>query len=373
MPVEGPSQSQSQSGFSQLTMRQRREIIVGLLYYPALTLQIFLRWKTGFRHLKPGRIIGMTLLMLLVAYVAGHAPATFNPFRSAPAVVAPAASAPPAPPPSTIPDGLDAPLPRNWQRMDAISKYQWVHKHQLTPQQLEQRHAREAAEAARHQVVPSLPVNVSQGGGVSIALVLFALAFLAWGLVQRRLRWWDLCRGVRWHTYSRGVSYLVPLLGRVMKESNIVRFIDPLLCFAAGLFFYPFSHALGGWVMFSSMALYIVEQAVYDRELDWSLTQLDIIMMSDVLGEGVRHFSGRTEAALEAPPPMEDTAGIPTGLAPDIEAQIEARRAQQKARQYTAPSPELLDAMRERQAQQAEAPAPPVMAGDVVADDETVL
>src|SRR5579884_2177020 len=264
MPIEGPSQS----GFSQMTMRQKREFIVGLLYYPALSLQIFIRKHSGFRHLKPGRIIGVTLLMWLIALIAGHVPATLNPFRSAPALLAPATSVPQAPPPSTIPDGLDAPLPANWARMDAISRYQWVHRHQLSPQQLEERHAREAAQAQRQQQA-AIPSPAPQRGGISKGLALFALAFLVWGLVQRRLRWRDLCRGVRWHTYSRGVSYLMPvmdrgrsflapLLGPLMKEPNVMRFIDPLLGFAAGAFVYHFSHALGGWLIFSAIALYIV-------------------------------------------------------------------------------------------------------------------
>jgi hypothetical protein len=77
--------------------------------------------------------------------------------------------------------------------------------------------------------------------------------------------------------------------------------------------------------MLSALALYIFEQALYEKRLERDLDTLDGLITSEVQNETVKHFEG--EQPGEKQFRLEETAGIPTGLAPDIHRQIELRKA----------------------------------------------
>jgi hypothetical protein len=160
----------------------------------------------------------------------------------------------------------------------------------------------------------------------------FPWLLLAAGFGQRYFRWRDLCNGVRWHTYSPGVSYfeLLPLPAFLRAHRRIYRFLDPAACFIFSMFFgVMFSRPLARWIAFSSFALFIFEQTLFDKQLDRDLDILDGLVAAEVQTETVEHFAGPQPE--ERQRTLEDTAGIPTGVAFDIHRQIELRRAKERA------------------------------------------
>ena len=161
--------------------------------------------------------------------------------------------------------------------------------------------------------------------------VIYALAMLGLGLYQRYLRWGDLAKGVRWHTYSPGLSYLemLPIPPFFLVKRRLYRFVDPLACAIAGLLLALLSRALGAWVLFSALALYIYEQALYERMLEQDLDILDGLVAAEIQGEVAKHYDG--PQADQKQMQLEETAGIPTGVAPDIHRQVELRKAKRKA------------------------------------------
>lgn len=161
--------------------------------------------------------------------------------------------------------------------------------------------------------------------------VIYALTMLGLGLYQRYLRWGDLAKGERWHTYSPGVSYLemLPIPPFFLIKRRVYRFLDPLACALIGLLLALLSHALGAWVLFSSLALYIYEQALYERMLEQDLDILDGLVAAEVQSEVAQHYEGPQSD--EKQMQLEQTAGIPTGVAPDIHRQVELRKAKRAA------------------------------------------
>jgi hypothetical protein len=161
----------------------------------------------------------------------------------------------------------------------------------------------------------------------------FPWVMLIAAFFQRYLRWRDLCNGKRWHTYSPGISYfeLLPLPKFLKAHRRIYRFIDPLACFVFAMYFgVYFSRPLARWIAFSSLALFIYEQALFEKQLDRDLDILDGLVAAEVQTETVEHFAGPQPQEVQRT--LEETAGIPTGVAFDIHRQIEKRRAQQAMR-----------------------------------------
>jgi hypothetical protein len=160
----------------------------------------------------------------------------------------------------------------------------------------------------------------------------FPLLLLAVGFLQRYRRWRELCNGERWHTMSPGISYLelLPLPAILKAHRRIYRFLDPAAVFIFSMFFGVFvSRALAQWFAFSSFCLFIFEQTLFEKQLDRDLDILDGLVVAEVQTETVKHFEGPQPG--EAQRSLEDTAGIPTGVAFDIHKQIELRRAKERA------------------------------------------
>ena len=164
----------------------------------------------------------------------------------------------------------------------------------------------------------------------SAPLTIFALVMLGAAIVQRSLRWRELCQGVRWHTYSVGISYFElvpwpPVLSFMRGYRRIYRFLDPLACVIVGLIVMSLSTSLGIWIVFSSIALRIFEEDLFEKALARDLDILDGLISSEIQVESVKHFDGPQpdQKALA----LEDTAGIPTGVAPDIHKQVSIRKA----------------------------------------------
>ena len=161
------------------------------------------------------------------------------------------------------------------------------------------------------------------------ATVLYALAMLGWGLYQRWQRWCDICSGVRWHTYCPGVSYLeyIPWPAFLQSHRRINRYLDPLAVGIVGIIAgLLLSHLLGLWIELAGLFLFVYEQDLYDAMLNHRLDTLDGLIAAEVQEENVKHFQqGQPTDKVRS---VEATAGIPTGIAPDIDALLAKRQAE---------------------------------------------
>jgi len=161
-------------------------------------------------------------------------------------------------------------------------------------------------------------------------MVIYALALLGLGFFQRWQRWQELCNGEHWHTYSPGISYLetLPLPPFFRSHGRVGRFLDPAaVAIVALLVGIILSHGLGIWLLLSAFFLYVHEQDAYQAQLNRDLDTLDGLVAAEVQAETVKHFEGKQPEEQRS---IEETAGIPTGLAPDIHRQVELRRAKQR-------------------------------------------
>ena len=134
--------------------------------------------------------------------------------------------------------------------------------------------------------------------------------------------------GVRWHTFCVGISYLelIPWPPIIASHRRVYRYIEPVACFLVGLLVSGIiSRPLGIWIMFSSLALSVFEQTLFEKHLERDLDILDGLISAEVQGETAKFFDGPQPG--EKQRTLEDTAGIPTGVAPDIHRQVEIRRA----------------------------------------------
>jgi len=160
------------------------------------------------------------------------------------------------------------------------------------------------------------------------ALIIYALAMLGWGLYQRWQRWVDITHGVRWHTYSPGVSYLEAISWPVFFQSHrrVNRFIDPLAVVIVGILALLVSRLLGLWIEVAGLFLFVYEQQLYEVMLNANLDTLDGLIAAEVQGEAVKHY--QQAQPTEKSRSIDETAGIPTGVAPDIEKLLAQRQSE---------------------------------------------
>jgi hypothetical protein len=126
------------------------------------------------------------------------------------------------------------------------------------------------------------------------------------------------------------VIYALALLGLGFFRSHgrVGRFLDPAaVAIVALLVGIILSHGLGIWLLLSAFFLYVHEQDAYQAQLNRDLDTLDGLVAAEVQAETVKHFEGKQPEEQRS---IEETAGIPTGLAPDIHRQVELRRAKQR-------------------------------------------
>lgn len=168
--------------------------------------------------------------------------------------------------------------------------------------------------------------SAPSGGASNVWLIfLFSFAFLIWGFVQRSLRWRELKRGVSWHTRSRGISWFIFL---PLSDSAIKRFVDPLVTFLIGLIL-ALSHLqqfLGVYLIVAAVCMFAWEAYDYERSLNLMLDQLDALVDSQVISENVEYYSQGAPGQIKQRA-LDETAGIPTGIAPDLAAAIARRQA----------------------------------------------
>jgi hypothetical protein len=301
------AQMQQAPGQNPMTWEQKRNFVVGLMSYPATIAQVFLRRKTGFRLLKPSKLVVLTVIMLGLGRIS---PPVSD---SVPAAefFAPALSPSPQ---SSAPPGLDAPLPANWPHLNSGTQAAWLGKHRLNAEQEKARAEGEQKQRERWQADMQAKAERAElwakfrGYLRGWAMYVFAGAFLLVGLYQRRARWNDLLKGEQWHTYSRGVSHLNRWLDRMLPETWILRFADPLAVCLMGLCALLISRVLGLWLIFSAFALFIVEQAIYEQQLDRVFDVLDGLIDARSVHEVVNAFKKGGED--KAGKGVEENSGV---------------------------------------------------------------
>ena len=166
------------------------------------------------------------------------------------------------------------------------------------------------------------------GGGAAAGgiMTLFAFAVLIVAIIERRLRWHDIKKGVSWHSYSRGVSWFNSFLP--LNETIVKRFIDPTtaLVIGGGLFF--LIRPLGLVMLASAVCLFIFETIDFQKQIDQMLDMLDGLVESEIVSSNVDYYQG---GAGRSERPVEETAGVPTGVSPDLAAAIERKRRRQQS------------------------------------------
>ncbi len=159
--------------------------------------------------------------------------------------------------------------------------------------------------------------------GMQVPFIVFAIAMLALGLIERRFRWTDLTQGVAWHTYSRGVPLLRLIPGFNVRESWVRRYITPALAAGIGIIIAIFFRYLGLYILFAAVCLLIFESYDYDRNLNRQLDMMDSLVESEFASQDIEFFSQGNPFEK----PVEETGGIPTGVSPELNAAIAKRRS----------------------------------------------
>lgn len=150
-------------------------------------------------------------------------------------------------------------------------------------------------------------------------------------------------------------------------------FIDPLVCIVVGALVSIISHPLGLWLMFSGAGLGIYEQAVYEKALERDIDMHDGIVETEVQAQVAENFrKGAAGHVSVKPLSIEETGGIPTGLAPDIKKQIAIRQKRAPLSDIPIPPPDGFSNSPSAAPAQADAPGGEVVAiVAVVTTDDT--
>lgn len=185
-------------------------------------------------------------------------------------------------------------------------------------------------------ILPIFGSSVPKVHGIGIAtegvegyFYAFGLAVIVAGAAQRWYHTRLLKQGKLWHSYSLGRSwfeFLLPFLPAFWVRATI----DPLFAFIVSLIVSAsFSPLLGGWIMWGAIGIFSLEMWVRDQQFNQLLDMVDGFCDAQAQSQSATLFTGSGEestAATPKPLSIEETAGIPTGIAPDIEAQINRRR-----------------------------------------------
>jgi hypothetical protein len=165
--------------------------------------------------------------------------------------------------------------------------------------------------------------TISVGASAGAIMTLFAFAVLIAAIIQRRLRWNDIKKGVSWHSYSRGVSWFNSFLP--LNETIVKRFIDPASALIAGGILFFLIRPLGFVILASATCLFIFETIDFQKQIDQMLDMLDSLVESEVVSSNADYYQGGSQSER----PVEETAGVPTGVSPDLAAAIERKRRRQ--------------------------------------------
>ena len=171
--------------------------------------------------------------------------------------------------------------------------------------------------------VSVLAMPGSSAGTNPIFLLFFALVSCVLGIVARIKAWWNLYRGVRQHSYYIGdarclrFSWL-PDFFRHNRRAE--RFLNPAICLVAGLAFHPISHALSAWLCLCAVSLRYCEFAIHLKYLNLDLDLTDDVLQAERQTGVIEQFEDTKAAGQKQP-----SAGVATGMGPDIEEQVKTK------------------------------------------------
>lgn len=158
----------------------------------------------------------------------------------------------------------------------------------------------------------------------------FAGLFFFAGNGQRFKRLREFRRGVRQHSFyigSTGVrDALVPNFCR--RNRLYERYLEPAAFATMGFLCFGYvSTALGAWLVLSAICLAVVESAVQEQELNRQMDMVDGLVASEIQSGQVERFMEPTSGTHTAEP----SAGIATGLSPELQDRIARRNRRPKA------------------------------------------
>ena len=166
---------------------------------------------------------------------------------------------------------------------------------------------------------PTVPEN-HQGPYYPVWLAYFGVGVLILGCHQHGQRWRDLKRGVKWHSYHRGISIFSWL--PFIPEYNIRRFIDPFFCFGMGYLALRYvSPALGFYLIVAAICLRAIEDEVHKLSLERHLDVQDSMISSEIVDETVQHYE-KSPAAQQEP----RSGSVATGLSPELKDLMKRRK-----------------------------------------------
>lgn len=158
-------------------------------------------------------------------------------------------------------------------------------------------------------------------------MLAFVIAMLAAGSLQKRAYKKRLAEGDLWYSYSMGISRLTPLLPR--HEEWVRRIVEPALVIFIGLMVMNnLSYLLGFWLFMGGVGISLWETYAFEQQFNRILDTVDQECISaaekseaEEIKAAQKQYTTQTERKS-----IMETAGIPTGIAPDIEIQIQKRR-----------------------------------------------
>ena len=152
-----------------------------------------------------------------------------------------------------------------------------------------------------------------------IDLLIFAFVAFLSGLAQRIRRWWDLNRNVQGHSYYIGSSAFdfQFLPDFVRRNRRAARYLDPIIFALIGVALLPYSRALATFLVFSAFCLKGSEDLVFRNHRNRQLDLSDSIFIAEQQLKTLEQMEQTQDA-----PQHQPDAGIPTGLAEDIQGHI---------------------------------------------------
>jgi hypothetical protein len=155
-----------------------------------------------------------------------------------------------------------------------------------------------------------------------LALILFAALSFCAGIGQRIRRWRELSQPARQHSEYIGTSCMnFEWLPDFIRRNRLVsRFIDPIVCALAGVALFPVSRALACYLVFAGFCLRAYEAHIFERERNRNLDLTDGLIRAEIQSEEIEQFEGAPASQSQPNRP-----GLSTGLAPDLQANIQRR------------------------------------------------
>jgi hypothetical protein len=173
----------------------------------------------------------------------------------------------------------------------------------------------------------TLPWIPNYQGSVSLVFI-FVVAMLAAGWWQKRSFKKELVQGGLWHSYSMGISQINRLYFFPYRVAE--QYIEPIFIMLLGLFLSQISGLLGFWLFISGISISIWESWITEQMFYSTLNRVDHICEGEIsAAEDKSLKEARDDYDKRSSQSLMDTAGIPTGIAPDIELQIQKRRNRQ--------------------------------------------